>query len=436
MRPEGVPAHNENVFSAKGCGLASGRRVAARRLGPREDGGLRALAQRDFRRVWSAFQVAQLGFWISQVGLQWTMTRLAPGEPRWLGRLFFFSFIPILLLSPVAGAVGDRRSRRAVLQAAYGLSAAAAAALAVLAHQGRLTPPLVLLLALVLGVGLAFTAPTGQALVAGLVSADDLASAVSLHSVGLNASRIAGPALAVPLLAQWGGAGAFGAYAVALVVVMLLLSRIRLAPAPPPALAQSLGAGMRDGLRHVRERPPAGLALVTMSVLSLLVLPYVALLPVFALRRLGGDESTFALLLMATGAGAVCGALATASRRTPPTLRNAARFCAGLSVALAGFALSVWVPLSLVLVALAGFCSYGASTTLNTLLQNLTDDERRARVMGLFILCWGGLIPIGGLWMGAAAERFGPAAVVVGGAAAGGVYALWLLRRGAVSPPA
>jgi hypothetical protein len=172
-----------------------------------------------------------------------------------------------------------------------------------------------------------------------------------------------------------------------------------------------------------------------MSVLSVFGIAYVALFPVFATKVLGQSKTDFTMLVIASGAGALVGALAVGIRRTAPTLRGALLWLVGFAVAAGGFALSRSWELSLALNVGVGLCYFSVTTSLNTVLQTLADDDKRGRLSGLFTLTWAGLIPIGGIWMGAVADIGGAPLALEIGAAVCLVYAVTSLARYATVPP-
>jgi predicted MFS family arabinose efflux permease len=293
----------------------------------------------------------------------------------------------------------------------------------------------VMLAAFGFGIGtlFAFMAPAQQAATANSVPASDLTSAISIESAGTNVSRIAGPALAAPVLAAWGAGWAFTIYAVSNLLMLVTLVPVRLRSRLDTSEGPSSWERWKDGLRHARDRPPAIAALATMAIFSVFGVAQVALYPVFTTDVLGHPRDDFTFLVIASGVGAVLGALSTAFRRKVPTLRNAATYILVYGIAALAFALSESWELSLGILVIVGFCYFSTTTSLNTLLQHLADDDKRGRVMGLFTVTWAGLIPFGGIWMGAVADAAGAPLAVGLGAAVCACYAavvvIYALRR-------
>jgi len=422
-----VPALSEDEAGLPGPAI--GEPVA---LLPRQP--FRALRHREFRLLFGAYAIGDVGFWISHISLQSEMARVTDNSSLWLGILFFTTFIPMLVVAPIAGVIADRVDRKRMLVVSRGLVGVLAGVLAVvvLADLGR--PGVLAGFGFCIGTLFAFMAPAQQAATANAVPAPDLASAISVQSAGNNLARIGGPALAAPILAAWGAGWAFAIYALSNLMMVLTLMPIRLTSHLDEEESGSSWARWKQGLRHARERPPAVAVLMTMSVFSIFGVAHVALLPVLTTDVLGHPRDDFTLLVVASGTGAVLGALATGFRRTLPSFRTAVGWLLGFGLALSGFALSRSWALSLAIAGVVGFCYFSTTTAMNTLLQHLADDDKRGRIMGLFTVTWAGLIPFGGIWMGAVAEAAGaPLAIGIGAgvcaAYAAAVLAVSQVRR-------
>lgn len=387
---------------------------------------IRALRHPVFRVVWLSYLVSQAGFWVSTIALQWLVVQESGGNALNQGLLYFFNFVPILLLSPLAGVLADRYDRRTVAVACQcwlGLTAMVAA-LTVGANARSL--PIVYALAFALGVAIALGGPVSQAIVANSVPSKDLRSAVAIQSVGINLARVAGPALAVPILLNWGPAPAIGVYGVAALATALALTRIRLTQGSARDARAGWFTQLRDGIRYARRRRPVLAVLSMTAVSSIFASSYVALIPVFAYGVLHQQASGFSALVVATGIGAMVGALATGFGESSATVSRSVVLMLGLCGALCLFALSSDIWLSVILAALVGGLNFALMTTLNATLQYLVDDRSRGRVMSLYLLCWGGLIPIGGLLIGTAAHLINAPIAIVAFATVGALYAAGL----------
>lgn len=360
----------------------------------------RALSHGTFRIIWISFLASQLGFWVSSVSLQLLVVHLTGGDGPKLGLLAFFNFIPILVLSPIAGIIADRYDRRRVVVAAQVGFGLVATLLSIMAVTGVTSLYLIYALAFGLGVALAMNGPVGSAIVANAVPRKDLPSAVSLQSVGLNLSRIVGPAIAVPIVLFGGPQAAFGLYAVVAFGSAAMLTRVTLPSRQRVAEHARWWIHLRQGFSHVRERPPAATLLSMVAVGGFFASSYSALVPVFGVTVLHLPTTGFFALVVAIGVGAAIGAYLTgfAPGRTKVAHSAIQMVALGVALSLIGLTHDYWT--ALVLSALFGALLFGLMATLATSLQFLVDDQSRGRVMALYVLAWAGLVPIGSLLLG------------------------------------
>lgn len=361
--------------------------------------------------------------------MQTLMARLTNSDPAWLGLLFFTNFIPMLVFTSFAGLLADRYERKLILVFGFATIVIVMSVLCGLTAAGLLTPRLMLPFAFGIGTVFAFSAPANQALVAGTVVQEDLTSAISMISVATNLSRVVGPTLAAPVIALTDEAVAFGLYAFAsLVQVVLLQTRIHVEPYQPEPSAPFLQR-LKGGFAHARQRPPMGAGLLMVCTSSLFAGAYLALLPVIADRTFDRGPSGFTTMAAVTGLGSMVGALMTSFRQRPPTFRAGVLLTGAFGTTLGAFSMTSSWPLALILLALLGGCYLSAMTSLNTLIQMLADDNKRGRVMALFTVAWGGLVPVGGLWQGQLAGTIGADRTMgVAGAVTALVAAVVLLR--------
>ncbi len=347
----------------------------------------------------------RLGFWIGSITFQWLVARVTDNSPLMLGLLAFFNLIPMLVMTPIGGVVADRVGRSQIMVVTQFFMAAAAGLLTLLVVLGRADSLFVLFsFAFVFGVVLSFNAPANQAAVANSVPDEDLRSAISLNSIGLNLARIGGPALAAPLILAWGAGASFGLWALVSVIAAIGIWTITLRPYEPEPDTLGVMGRIAQGFDHVRERPPALLALTLVAVVTVFGQSYSAVVAVIAYDTLGAGDRAFTLLVTFTGIGAMLGALAAGTGRLSLSLPRLTMWAVGYSVVQAAFGMSRTLWLSLVLIAVVGGLNFFLMTSLNVLLQNLTAESKRGRVMSLFMLAWGGLYPVGGLAVGFVGE--------------------------------
>lgn len=391
-------------------GSGNGSRMLARTF--------RALRHRNYRLFIGGQLISLIGTWLQSVAQSWLVYRLT-GSELLLGLTGFCAQLPVFLLSPLGGVVADRKSRREVLIATQTFAMLLAYTLAALTLTGRVTVTHVFVLATLLGVSNAFDVPVRQAFVMDLVGREDLASAIALNSSVVNSARVLGPAIAGVLVAIVGEGWCFALNGASYLAVIAGLLLIRV----PPAVAHAAGSAWSDivdGFRFAWDAKPIRAILLLVGTASLLGLPYTILMPVFAKEVLGGGPETLGMLVGATGIGALVGALLLARRGTARGLGSwIAGAAIGFGAGAVAFSFSRALPLSVACMALVGFSMVFQNAGANTLLQTLTPDHLRGRVMSLFSMMFIGMAPFGALVSGALASRTSaPTAVAVGGSLA------------------
>jgi MFS family permease len=386
----------------------------------------RSLRHRNFRLFTAGQAISLIGTWMQQVAVGWLVFRLTDSAFL-LGVVGFVSQGPVFLLAPIAGVVADRFDRHRVVLVTQVLMMLQAAALAVLVLSDSVTIPWVVGLMALLGALSGFDIPARQSLLTELVGGrEDLPNAIALNSSVFNAARLVGPALAGFIVASVGEGICILINAISYVAVLAALLAMRLPPRRQPAATGAVLRRMAEGFRYALGFDPIRAILALVAMTAIVAVPFTVLLPVVATRVLGGDARTLGFLMAATGAGALAGALYLASRRSVPGLGQVIVFAAALfGGCLVAVALSRTTWLSMLLLTGAGFGMMVQMASSNTVLQTVVDEDKRGRVMSLYSMAYIGLTPLGSLFAGALASRFGaPLTIAAGGLACmGGAFA-------------
>ncbi|MBA2596051.1 MAG: MFS transporter [Chloroflexia bacterium] len=365
-------------------------------------------------RAYPAFQLLLLGtlatnsaFWMYQVAVGW-LALLMTNSPLFVGLTGFAGGIPLLIFSLPVGMVIDRFDRRRVLLVAQVGVMALAAVFALLVGTDSIAPWSILVLAIVYGTVMAFIFPTRTTIVTTLVTRDDLANAVALNAAGQNATRVIGPAVAGVLIALFGIATTFAVAALLQILALVATSRLPSRTTTGQPRGAMGWASLTLGLRTVgRDAFLVRLILLSLAT-NILVMPYINLMPVFARDELQVGSSGLGLLLASTGLGTVAGALWVAhSRRLGEWSGAHTVTAAAFALLILGFALTPNIPLAVLLLFAAGIVSAAFLALTQTALQMRVDDAVRGRVLSVYLLTWG-MLPIGQLGVGAAADRIGP----------------------------
>ena len=390
----------------------------------------RALRHRNYRLFFSGQSVSLIGTWITRIATSWLVYRLTDSALL-LGLVGFCGQIPTLLLAPFAGVVVDRWDRHRILVWTQVLSALQSLALAVLALSGTITVAWVLVLQVVQGIINAFDTPARQAFVVQMIEdRADLPNAIALNSTMVNGSRIIGPSIGGIIIALVGEGWCFMIDAISYVAVIASLVAMRVDATAPRTSTESVMDELRTGFRYVTGFPPVRTVLILLAIVSAMGMPYSVLMPVIASQVLHGGPHTLGFLMTASGLGAVAGALYLASRSTVLGLGKVmvvSTLAFGVGIIGFGLARSLWVALLLLPIAGAGFMIEMAST--NTILQTITEERLRGRVMAFYTMAFLGTAPLGSLLAGVIADRIGASATIVAGGFACVAGAAWLALK-------
>ena len=379
---------------------------------------LRALRHRNYRLFFGGQGISLVGTWMTRVATSWLVYRLT-GSAFLLGLVSFASQIPILFLGPFAGVWVDRWNRHRVLIVTQILSMLESFALAALALAKIITVKELIVLNLFQGAINAFDMPARQAFVIEMVEEqEDLGNAIALNSSLVNAARLIGPSVAGILIAVVGEGYCFLLDGFSYMAVIASLFAMVITVQPRERAHGSVFSELAEGWSYVRGFRPIWWILLLLALISLVGMPYTALMPIFAGRILHGGAHTLGFLMAAVGIGALTGAVRLAARRTVRGLGRVIPItAAGFGASLIAFAASRMQWLSLLLLVVTGFCFMQQMASSNTILQTIVEDKKRGRVMSFYSMAIQGVAPFGSLIAGATASRIGaPATLMVGGA--------------------
>ncbi len=386
----------------------------------------RSFQSRDFALFWSGNFLSNTGTWMQNIALGWVILELT-NSPFLLGLNGFLSQAPVLVFALPGGAIADRLDRRKLMLSTQTAMMLLALLLAVLTSFGSIHIAAILLISLLTGVATALNYPAYQALIPELVERDDLMNAIALNSAQFNMSRAVGPTMAGLALGTLGAAACFYLNSVSFLALIIALLMIAIPPLRVHAGPKFWGA-MLEGLRYVNENRVLLVLLSVPAFLSLLALPFIVLMPVFARDVLRVGASGLGYLMGGAGLGAVTAALGiaswgTAKRRGPYILASASVFSGALIL----FAQARTFGWALGMMVIVGASMVGAFTLTNTTLQTTTPPHLRGRIMSLYAMAMTGLLPFGSLQAGAIAEALGARFALSFGAGVCLIYFLTLL---------
>jgi len=395
-----------------------------------------ALKHRNFRLFFVGQLVSLTGTWMQATAQGWLVYQLT-GSKVLLGTVAAVGTLPMLLLSLWGGSVADRHSKRTVIIITQIGMMLTAFVFAALVGSGHIQPWHILVLAALGGVAMAFDMPARQAFMVEMTSTEHLMNAVSLNSSIVNGARVIGPAVAGWLMAGVGITWCFILNGVSFIAVIVGLMMMRLPKFIPPTKPHSAGRHILEGFKYVAGHRRVRILLLLFGVVGVFGWSYAVLLPAYATDILHVGESGYGGLLSANGFGALLGALtvATWGSRVRPRLL----ILGGLwlfSAMLLLLAVVRWYPLVLLCLAVGGWGMLLYFSTTNTLIQSNVSNAMRGRVMGIWALVFGGMMPLGGLESGFLSHAVGvPWTIAVGAliCVGAGLVTWWTVRR---NPPA
>ena len=354
------------------------------------------------------------------------------GSAFYLGLDAFLGEIPIMLLSLVGGAFADRKSRRRLLLISQYIQMSCAFFLAILVAFGLREIWPILCLSFTVGIAQAFGGPAYSALVPTLVDPEDLPNAIALNSIQFNLARVIGPVLGGLALKQLGATWCFGLNGLSFLAVIATLFMIRVKYVPPTS-PQSVIKSIGQGFAFIRQRE-AMISLIFLAFsMTVVAFPMIAFLPVFARQVFHGGPEAYTALLASSGLGSVAGALIVAALGRKKNLGKAALvMLLALGVMMSIFALSKQLALSCVVLFLGGAAMIAVFAMISSLVQLITSDEMRGRVMSVYNVAFRGGMPVGSIVIGGIIQQMGaPPVIAFNGALLVGIglFFLFVHRR-------
>ncbi|MCB1027486.1 MAG: MFS transporter [Microthrixaceae bacterium] len=375
-----------------------------------------ALGHQQFRRVAAGAFASNIGTWMQNVTLIALANNLTHSG-AFVGLVTFAQLGPMLVASPVGGVLADRFDRRRIIMTGSAVQGVLSIVLAIVAWNG--SPPPWALVLIVLGIGLAnaLVAPSNGALLPHLVDRRDLSGAVAVNSASMNGSRVLGPLLAA-LTSSLGTGWIFLINAATYLFVIAAVAAAKVVLPEPDTATVGPWQRFADGFNTARRNPVLRRVLTIISAFSLCSLVFIYQLPGLADDQLGITGSAFYRLFAAFGLGAAGGAIVLGTLFGGRTLDRVPLFTLpAFAAALTAFALNHNPLAAHFIIFVLGFFYFTLVTALSTTLQEEVDDAHRGRVMGLWMICWAGLVPVGSLLAGPVIDQVGGTPVLLFGAA-------------------
>ena len=349
--------------------------------------------------MWAGACTSTIGTFMQTVAQAWVVLQIS-GSARMLGLDTFLANIPIFLFSLVGGVIADRVSRRHLLLASQWVQLSCAFTLTALYAVGVVRIWHILALSFIVGTAQSFGGPAYSAIIPALVEKDDLPNAIALNSIQFNLARVIGPVLGGLALTKLGAAWCFGLNGLSFIAVIISLMMVHL-KFEPQGTGQSILSSMQQGFGFIRKQGAmVGLIGLAFSMTAF-AFPMIVFLPVFAKDVFHQGAATFTILLVCSGLGSVAGALIVAALGN---VRNKGRVTLLMLIVMGclmtGFALSTNLIASCVLVFFSGAAMLSAFAMISSLVQLITADEMRGRVMSVYNVAFRGGMPFGSVASG------------------------------------
>ncbi len=349
--------------------------------------------------MWAGACTSTIGTFMQTVAQAWVVLQIS-GSARMLGLDTFLANIPIFLFSLVGGVIADRVSRRHLLLASQWVQLSCAFTLTALYAVGVVRIWHILALSFIVGTAQSFGGPAYSAIIPALVEKDDLPNAIALNSIQFNLARVIGPVLGGLALTKLGAAWCFGLNGLSFIAVIISLMMVQL-KFEPQGTGQSILSSMQQGFGFIRKQGAmVGLIGLAFSMTAF-AFPMIVFLPVFAKDVFHQGAATFTILLVCSGLGSVAGALIVAALGN---VRNKGRVTLLMLIVMGclmtGFALSTNLIASCVLVFFSGAAMLSAFAMISSLVQLITADEMRGRVMSVYNVAFRGGMPFGSVASG------------------------------------
>jgi MFS family permease len=368
----------------------------------------RAFRNRNFALFFAGQSVSQIGTWMQQTAVIWIIYTLTHSASM-IGVTVFAQQFPSFLLSLFGGVIVDRHSRYKILLVTQTASMIQAILLAVLILTNHYVIWEILSLGVMLGIINALDVPARQTIVHEMINDKaDLANAISLNSAMANMAKLIGPALSGLILQRFGAGMCFGLNAASYIAVITSLVIMKFPEFKPPVEKKKVFSELAEGFGYLKRTPDISLLILLITCLSLLVLPYDTLEPVFAKVVFKGNAATYGYISGCIGLGALIGTLLIASAKKGINLRKVVL----ASIAILGTGMVLFSQITNLIVALpfALILGLGSITPLSTsitIIQMEADAQMRGRTMSYVVLAFFGMLPLGSILISTLSQKIG-----------------------------
>lgn len=401
-----------------------------------ENGNWRSFRHRNYRILFPANAVSNIGSWAQRIAQDWLVLELTNNNGYYLGLVTAIQFAPFLLFTLHGGLLADRVNKRLALVVTNTFGGLSALALGILVISGNIQLWHVFACAAVLGISGAIDSPIRQSFTSEIVGHSDLANAVSLNSANFNAGRLVGPAISGFLIAHYGTGPSFIINAASYIAVNTALLSMRESEFFYREAKKTLGT-IREGFSYVKARPDLYVVMIAVFFAATFGLNFQIFNALMARGEFNKGPASFGLLGTFIAVGSLSGALLSARLEKQRNTMFVIRMGTVFSIAVMALSImptytiyAIWLP----------FCGFTALTmliTANSLMQMHSDPAIRGRITGIYLLIFMGGTPFGSLAIGYLVEAIGvrESVAVCGGISLVGMLAIWVYYKDKVKVP-
>ena len=370
----------------------------------------------NYRNFWIGQLISLIGSWMQMIAMGWLVYDLTSSKLL-LGLINGIAGIPVLLLMPIGGIFADRMSKRKLMLVTQFSFAILAFMIGVLISTGRINFWNLAFIAFLMGIVNAADTPANQSFVVELVDRKVLSNAIALNSFAFNAARVVGPAVAGYIIGIAGIEACFYMNSLSFFVLIFALFYMKGDFSPKADSSSSVKHALLEGLRYIMKNKKILSLISLIAFTSLFIMPYAALMPVFAKDILMVGAQGMGILMSFAGAGALIGAFMLAQFGGRINLRQIIlTSTVTLSATVILFAHSTSFPFSCLMLMVLGWAIVSQAASINTFIQHEVPNELRGRVMSFYSLFFMGFMPMGAFQAGIVAHFLGaPAALTIGG---------------------
>jgi len=367
-----------------------------------------SLHSRNYRLYFIGQGISLIGTWMQNIALSWLIYRLT-GSVFLLGLIGFTSLIPTFVLSPFTGVLTDSFDKHKIMIITQIFFMLLALIMTILVLFEKIEVWHIITLSLLSGIVTAFDAPARQSLVSELIdNPEEIGNAVALNSAIFNGARLIGPAIAGITIAAVGEGICFLINTLSFVAVIIALLKMKISVKRSHLKHSNFSNNLREGFNYTFQSVPIRTLIFLLAILSLVGLPFVVLLPAYAKEILNGGSDTLGYLMSSLGAGSLLGAIYMAARISPIGLcRIISNNTLFLGIALILSSLTDILNLTLIIFFIGGISMILTLSAINTMLQIISEDAKRGRVMSFYAMALMGTSPIGNLLAGSIASGIG-----------------------------